>query len=105
MRYDAILAGPGLSDTDRDFLIMNPPRTSAWLDVLLGSTKGTGQEPMRLICAGFLAFWEATVITRAMDWAGDPMRQEADAPLPITECYNAWTGYRAARWVPCHNSN
>jgi hypothetical protein len=103
-RYDAILAGPGLSDTDRDFLIMNPPRTSAWLDVLLGSTKGTGQEPIRLICAGFLAFWEATVITRAMDWAGDPMRQEADAPLPITECYNAWAGFRSGRWVPCLSS-
>jgi hypothetical protein len=100
-RYDAILAGPGLTDADKDFLLLSPPGEDAWWDVLLGSTSGTGQGAMRVLYAGLLAFWEAMFVTRAMDWAGDPMRQEADAPLPITECYAAWTGLRSGRWVPC----
>ena len=103
-RYDAILAGPGLTDADKDFLLLSPPGEDAWWDVLLGSTSGTGQGAMRVLYAGLLAFWEAMFVTRAMDWAGDPMRQEADAPLPITECYAAWTGLRSGRWVPCLSS-
>ena len=100
-RYDEILAGPGLTDADRDFLLMSPPGEDAWWDVLLGTTSGTGQEGMRVLYAGLLAFWEAVFITRAMEWAGDPMRQSDDAPLPITECYAAWTGFRSGRFVPC----
>jgi hypothetical protein len=99
-RYDEILAGPGLTGADRDFLAVNCPG-DPWFDVLLGTTRGTGQEAMHVLYAGFLAFWEASVITRMMDWAGDPMRQSDDAPLPIAECYAAWTGYRSGRFQVC----
>ena len=103
-RHSEILAGGDLNDDDLAFLLTFTPDIP-WFAVLLGTTSGTGQQAMRVLYAGFLAFWESRLITRGMDWAGDPMMQGDDAPLPITECINAWTGYRDARWMPCHASN